>query len=80
MRFGPLFGVGVGLAGIWMAVQSLTAGTVSFVFARLFHGLGPTLSAEFDRDDQPVGFWLSIAVYGLGGLLLAAIAVRALLS
>ncbi len=78
MDLKALFGIGIGLFGIWVAVQAIATGSVTFVFARRFHGWGPTLSAEFDREDRPVGFWASTLVYGLGGLLLLVAAGRRL--
>jgi hypothetical protein len=79
MHTSALFGIAIGLAGIGFALHGLANGTITFVFARLFQGWGPTLQAEYDREQSPVGFWASVAVYGLGGVLMAAGAAGALL-
>lgn len=78
MHLPALFGVGIGLFGIGAAVRALMTGNIRFVFARLLSGWGPTLAADFDRDEHPVGFWGAIGVYGLGGLLILVLAGRKL--
>jgi hypothetical protein len=79
MHLRALFGIAIGLAGIGFALHGLATGSITFVFARLFHGWGPTLEAEYDRGANPFGFWASIAVYGLGGMLVAGAAAGTLL-
>lgn len=79
MHLPALLGVGIGLFGIGTSVRALMTGTITFVFARLLGGWGPTLEAELDREERPVGFWGAIAVYGGGGVLVLALAARALL-
>ncbi len=80
MQLKALFGIAIGLAGIGFALHALATGSITFVFARAFRGWGPTLQAEYDRYDNPFGFWASVAVYGLGGVLLAVAGGRLLLS
>lgn len=79
MNVTALVGVGVGLFGVGAALRALSTGTVTFVFARLLGGWGPTLAAEFDREESPIGYWASTALYGAGGLVVAALAGRALI-
>ncbi len=73
-----LIGVAIGIAGIGAAVHGIATGSITFVFARLFHGWGPTLSAELDREERPVLFWASVLLCGVGGLILALAAARLL--
>ncbi len=71
MHVTGFIGVAIGLLGIGVAVHGIATGSITFVFARLFHGWGPTLSADFDREERPVLFWASVLLYGLGGLMVA---------
>ncbi len=80
MNVTALAGAVLGIVGLGFAAAGLLTGSVTFVLARLLDGWGPTLSARFERDEHPVGFWLSVALYGLGGLFVLAVAGRALLA
>lgn len=52
----------------YMVLKALSEGTATLLIERLLDGWGPTISAEFDRDDHPVGYWFTVGFYALCAL------------
>jgi hypothetical protein len=52
----------------YMILKALSEATATLIIERPLDGWGPTISAEFDRDDHPVGYWFAAGFYALCAL------------
>jgi hypothetical protein len=75
--FGKVALIVLGLAGVAFGVRALFEGTVRWIWIRF--GAWGSFGSDFDRDDNPVGFWFATLSYLAGGVFLALFGVYRLL-